>query len=46
MNTDFEAVIIAVDPPYTNTLTKATFGTTNYNWSFYCLPGICFFYKH
>ncbi len=37
-NTDFEAVIIAVDPPYTNTLTKATFGTTNYNWSFYCLP--------
>lgn len=38
MASDFESVIIAVDPPYTNALTKATFGQEDYSWSFYCVP--------
>lgn len=35
---DFEYLIIAVDPPYTNILSYNTFRTHDYNWSFYCIP--------
>lgn len=38
MDTDFEYLIIAIDPPYANTLSLETFGTANYSWNFYCIP--------
>lgn len=36
--TDFDSLIIAVDPPYSNTLSLATFGRHDYHWNFYCVP--------
>lgn len=36
--TDFENLIIAVDPPYSNTLSIHTFKKYDYHWNFYCVP--------
>jgi len=36
--TDYEYLIIAIDPPYTNSLSLSTFGTPDYNWRFYAIP--------
>ena len=36
--TDFENLIIAVDPPYSNTLALHTFKKNDYHWNFYCVP--------
>lgn len=36
--TDFDYLIIAIEPPYINTLSLHTFGEYNYNWQFYCIP--------
>lgn len=36
--TDFEYLIIAVDPPYANTLSLHTFGRNDYRWHFCCIP--------
>ena len=36
--TDFEYLIIAVDPPYSNALSIHTFGCNDYHWNFYCVP--------
>ena len=36
--TDFENLIIAIDPPYSNTLSIHTFKTNDYHWNFYCIP--------
>ena len=38
LDTDFEYLIIAVDPPYSNTLSLETYVKSNYNWEFYCIP--------
>lgn len=38
LDTDFEYLIIAVDPPYSNTLSLETYVKNNYNWEFYCIP--------
>lgn len=35
---DFEYVIMAVDPPYSNRFSEEYFGCSDYNWSFYCVP--------
>lgn len=35
---DFEYLIIAVDPPYSNTLSLEVFGKKDYAWKFYCVP--------
>lgn len=35
---DFEYVIMAMDPPYTNKYNLEYFGTPNYKWSYYCVP--------
>lgn len=35
---DFEGLIIAIDPPYTNKLTLETFNRPDYNWSFFAIP--------
>lgn len=35
---DFEYVIMAVDPPYTNHFSQEYYGFPDYNWSFYCVP--------
>ena len=40
MASDFDCLIIAVDPPYTNALTKATYDREDYSWSFYCVPQV------
>ena len=36
--TDFEGVIVAVDPPYANTLSLAATGQPDYHWRFYAVP--------
>jgi hypothetical protein len=36
--TDFEYVIMAMDPPYTNRFYMELFGTNNYMWTYYCVP--------
>lgn len=36
--TDFDYLIIAIDPPYSNILSIHTFGKDNYYWNFYCIP--------
>ena len=36
--TDFENLIIAIDPPYSNTLSIQTFKRYDYRWNFYCIP--------
>ena len=36
--TDFDALIVAVDPAYTNTLSHECFDRPDYQWRFYCLP--------
>lgn len=36
--TDFENLMIAVDPPYSNTLSIHTFKREDYHWNFYCIP--------
>ncbi len=36
--TDFENLIIAIDPPYSNTLSTCTFKKEDYRWNFYCIP--------
>ena len=36
--TDFDYLIIAIDPPYSNMLSIHTFGKYNYYWNFYCIP--------
>lgn len=36
--TDFENLIIAIDPPYSNTLSIHTFKRYDYHWNFYCIP--------
>lgn len=36
--TDFENLIIAIDPPYSNTLSIHTFKRYDYRWNFYCIP--------
>ncbi|HIV19493.1 MAG TPA: hypothetical protein IAC82_09365 [Candidatus Merdivicinus intestinigallinarum] len=38
LDTDFECLIIAVDPPYSNTLSMHTFNRPDYRWNFYCVP--------
>ena len=35
---DFEFVIIAMDPPYTNHFNLEVFSTPKYQWSYYCVP--------
>ena len=36
--TDFENLIIAIDPPYSNTLSIHTYKKYDYHWNFYCIP--------
>lgn len=36
--TDYEYLIIAIDPPYTNSLSLSLWGTPDYNWRFYAIP--------
>lgn len=36
--TDFDNLIIAIDPPYSNTLSINTFKKYDYHWNFYCVP--------
>ncbi len=36
--TDYEYLIIAIDPPYTNSLSLSAFGTPDYHWKFYAIP--------
>ncbi len=36
--TDFDYLIIAVEPPYTNIISLNSKGKNNYNWNFYCIP--------
>lgn len=36
--TDFDELLIAVDPAYTNTFSTECFGREDYNWSFYSIP--------
>lgn len=36
--TDYEYLIVAIDPPYTNSLSLSAFGTPDYNWRFYAIP--------
>lgn len=36
--TDFDYLIVAVDPSYTNALCLETFGFHQYEWKFYCIP--------
>ncbi len=36
--TDFENLIIAIDPPYSNTLSMHTFKRQDYQWNFFCIP--------
>ena len=38
MTSDFEFVIMAVDPPYTNQFSLEYYGKPEYCWSFYCVP--------
>lgn len=38
LSTDFDYLIIAMEPPYVNTLSLHAFGESNYNWKFYCIP--------
>jgi len=38
MTSDFEYVIMAVDPSYTNRFSVEFFNTPEYQWSFYCVP--------
>lgn len=38
MTSDFEYVIMAVDPPYTNRFSLEFFSKPEYAWSFYCVP--------
>lgn len=35
---DFENLMIAVDPPYSNILSIHTFKKHDYHWNFYCVP--------
>lgn len=36
--TDFENLIIVIDPPYSNTLSLHTFKRYDYQWNFYSIP--------
>lgn len=36
--TDFDYLIIAMDPPYTNSFYKEVFGIEKYMWTYYCIP--------
>ena len=36
--TDFEYVIMAVDPPYSNRFSIEYYNHPDYNWTFYCVP--------
>ena len=36
--TDYEYLIIAIDPPYSNALSLSALGTPDYNWKFYAVP--------
>lgn len=36
--TDFDFLIIALEPPYTQALTLAAWGEGDFGWQFYCLP--------
>lgn len=37
-STDFEYLMIAMEPPYSNTLCLHVYGKYNYNWNFYSVP--------
>lgn len=36
--TDYEHLIIAIDPPYTNSLSLSVLGRPDYSWRFYAIP--------
>ena len=36
--TDFDYLIIAMDPPYTNRFYKELYNTEKYMWTYYCIP--------
>ncbi len=38
MTTDFEYVIMAIDPAYSNQFRRECCKTNDYNWHFYCVP--------
>ena len=38
MASDFDALLIAMDPAYTNTFSIECYGETDYSWSFYAIP--------
>lgn len=38
LRTDFDELLIAMDPAYTNTFSEECFGERDYNWSFYSVP--------
>ncbi len=38
MTTDFEYVIIAIDPAYSNQFSRECYKKNDYNWHFYCVP--------
>lgn len=35
---DFEFLLISVDPPYSDSLSMAQYGTHDYNWHFFAIP--------
>lgn len=37
-SSDFDYLIIATEPPYSNTFSLKTFGEYDYRWNFYCVP--------
>ena len=38
MATDFDYLLVAVDPPYSNMLSMSACNMQDYNWRFYCVP--------
>lgn len=38
LNTDFDNLIIAIEPLYSNQLSLAATGREDFNWNFYCIP--------
>lgn len=38
MTSDFEYVIIAIDPPYSNQFSHECYNKDDYEWHFYCIP--------
>ena len=38
MTTDFEYVIMAIDPAYSNQFSRECYKRDDYNWHFYCVP--------